>query len=139
MTEGLPQQTELVWVSTRRREPLSRWVPSLRDRDLRERLRRRTHLVRMLASAMNRISGCSPMGVRLSLDRLRERDAMELLEAFWREFLRGLRARLADVQADDLTPPALVHAGWPPVARTAATSGDALTPADRTRVRRKPH
>jgi transposase len=33
------------------------WVPSLDDRALRERLRRRMHLVRMRASAMNRIFG----------------------------------------------------------------------------------
>jgi transposase len=33
------------------------WIPSLDDRALRERLRRRTHLVRMRASAMNRIFG----------------------------------------------------------------------------------
>ena len=34
------------------------WIPSLDDRALRERLRRRTHLVRLRASAMNRISAC---------------------------------------------------------------------------------
>jgi transposase len=33
------------------------WIPSLDDRALRERLRRRMHLVRMRASAMNRIFG----------------------------------------------------------------------------------
>jgi hypothetical protein len=33
------------------------WIPSLDDRALRERLRRRTHLVRLRASAMNRIFG----------------------------------------------------------------------------------
>src|SRR5215207_3891907 len=33
------------------------WVPPLEDRELRERLRRRMHLVRMRASAMNRIFG----------------------------------------------------------------------------------
>ena len=56
------------------------WVPSLGDRELRERLRRRTHLVRMRASAMNRIFGLlTQWGLRLSLRRLREPDAMELL------------------------------------------------------------
>jgi transposase len=66
------------------------WVPSLSDRELRERLRRRTHLVRMRASAMNRIFGLlTQWGMRLSLDRLRQPDAMELLEqrgvpAVWR-------------------------------------------------------
>ena len=33
------------------------WVPSLEDRELRERLRRRMHLVRLRTSAMNRIFG----------------------------------------------------------------------------------
>jgi transposase len=56
------------------------WVPSLGDRELRERLRRRTHLVRMRASAMNRIFGLlTRWGLRMSLRRLREPDAMELL------------------------------------------------------------
>src|SRR5437764_14582160 len=56
------------------------WVPSLSDHELRERLRRRTHLVRMRASAMNRIFGLlTQWGLRLSLGRLRQPDAMELL------------------------------------------------------------
>jgi transposase len=56
------------------------WVPSLADRELRERLRRRMHLVRMRASAMNRIFGLlTQWGLRLSLSRLREPDAMALL------------------------------------------------------------
>ena len=66
------------------------WVPSLDDRALRERLRRRTHLVRLRASAMNRIFGLlTQWGLRMSLKRLRAPDAMELLaargvEATWR-------------------------------------------------------
>ena len=66
------------------------WVPSLGDRELRERLRRRTHLVRMRASVMNRIFGLlTQWGLRLSLRRLREPDALDLLEqrgvaAVWR-------------------------------------------------------
>src|SRR3982750_3255092 len=57
------------------------WVPSLDDRALRERLRRRMHLVRMRASAMNRIFGLlTQWGLRLSLQRLRAPDAMTLLE-----------------------------------------------------------
>jgi transposase len=48
------------------------WIPSLDDRALRERLRRRMHLVRMRASAMNRIFGLlTQFGLRLSLERLR--------------------------------------------------------------------
>ena len=58
------------------------WIPSLDDRALRERLRRRTHLVRMRASAMNRIFGLlTQWGLRLSLERLRAPDAMALLES----------------------------------------------------------
>jgi transposase len=58
------------------------WVPSLQDRALRERLRRRMHLVRMRASAQNRIFGLlTQWGLRLSVKRLREPDAMPLLEA----------------------------------------------------------
>ena len=66
------------------------WVPSLSDRELRERLRRRTHLVRMRASAMKRILGLlTQWGMRLWPGRLRQPDAMELLEqrglpAVWR-------------------------------------------------------
>jgi transposase len=66
------------------------WVPSLDDRALRERLRRRMHLVRMRASAMNRIFGLQTQwGLRISLQRLRAPDAIALLEqqgmpAVWR-------------------------------------------------------
>jgi transposase len=57
------------------------WVPPLEDRELRERLRRRMHLVRMRASAMNRIFGLlTQWGLRLSLKRLRAPDAMALLD-----------------------------------------------------------
>src|SRR5215213_11804384 len=66
------------------------WIPSLDDRALRERLRRRMQLVRMRASAMNRIFGLPPQwGLRISLQRLRAPDAMTMLEdrgmpAVWR-------------------------------------------------------
>src|SRR5215213_11493965 len=66
------------------------WVPPLEDRELRERLRRRMHLVRMRASAMNRIFGLQTQwGLRFSLRRLRAPDAMTVLErqgmpAVWR-------------------------------------------------------
>ena len=57
------------------------WVPALADRELRERLRRRMHLVRTRASAMNRIfAPRTQWGPRLSLKRLREPDAMTPLE-----------------------------------------------------------
>src|SRR3954447_1397430 len=58
------------------------WIASLDDRALRERLRRRMHLVRMRASAMNRVFGLlTQWGLRIRLERLRRADAIELLEA----------------------------------------------------------
>ena len=57
------------------------WVPSIEDRALRERLRRRTHLVKTRTSARNRIFGLlTQFGLRISHARLRKPDAMELLE-----------------------------------------------------------
>jgi transposase len=66
------------------------WVPSLEERALRERLRRRTHLVRLRTSAMNRTFGVlTQWGLRIPLERLRRPDAVDLLErhampAVWR-------------------------------------------------------
>ena len=58
------------------------WVPSIEDRELRERLRRRMHLVRMRASAQNRIFGLlTQWGQRRSLAALRAPDAMARLQA----------------------------------------------------------
>lgn len=57
------------------------WVPSFADRELRERLGRRMHLVRLRTSAMNRAHGVlTQFGVRMPFDRLREPGAGELLE-----------------------------------------------------------
>ena len=56
------------------------WIPSLEERELRERLRRRAHLVRLRTSAMNRVYGLGTQwGLRLSADRLRREDGLELL------------------------------------------------------------
>src|SRR5436190_410052 len=66
------------------------WLPPLEERALREQLRRRMHLVRLRASAMNRIFGLlTQWGLRISLERLRAPDGIELLadrgvEATWR-------------------------------------------------------
>jgi len=58
------------------------WLPSLDDRALRERLKRRMQLVRMRTMARNRIHGVpTQWGLKLSTTRLRQRDALELLEA----------------------------------------------------------
>jgi transposase len=57
------------------------WVPSLAERALKERLLRRMHLVRLRTSAKNRAHGVlTQFGVRLPLRRLRQPDALELLE-----------------------------------------------------------
>jgi transposase len=56
------------------------WVPSAEDRALRERLRRRMHLVRTRTAARNRIFGLlTQFGLRLSYRRLRRPDAIEFL------------------------------------------------------------
>ena len=66
------------------------WVPSEEDRAIRELLRRRTHLVKSRTSHRNRIFGLlTQFGLRISLKRLREPDASELLTrrgvpAVWR-------------------------------------------------------
>src|SRR5215216_4732232 len=57
------------------------WLPSLDERALRERLRRRMHLVRLRTSAKGRIFGLQTQwGVRISLARLRRADGLTLLE-----------------------------------------------------------
>jgi transposase len=58
------------------------WLPSLDDRALRERLKRRMHLVRMRTMARNRIHGVlSQWGLKLSVRRVRQPDGLTLLEA----------------------------------------------------------
>jgi transposase len=80
------------------------WVPPLEQRALREQLRRRMHLVRLRASAMNRIFGLlTQWGLRISLERLRAPDAMELLadrgvDATWR---RSIAEALAVIELLD--------------------------------------
>jgi transposase len=57
------------------------WLPSLDERALRERLRRRMHLVRLRTSAKARIAGLqSQWGIRTSLHRLRRADGLAPLE-----------------------------------------------------------
>jgi transposase len=70
------------------------WLPSLDERALRERLRRRMHLVRLRTSAKGRIFGLQTQwGVRVSLQRLRRGDGLTLLERagmpeVWRRSVR---------------------------------------------------
>src|SRR5438034_9362163 len=74
----------------RRRLVPALWLRSLDERALRERLRRRMHLVRLRTSAKGRIFGLQTQwGVRVSLERLRRGDGLTLLEragmpAVWR-------------------------------------------------------
>src|SRR6266498_2645570 len=57
------------------------WLPSLDERALRERLRRRMHLVRLRTSAKGRIFGLQTQwGVRVSLARLRRADGLALID-----------------------------------------------------------
>ena len=67
------------------------WVASLKDRAIKERLRRRAHLVKLRTSHRNRIFGLlTQFGLRISFTRLHQDDALELLErrgvpAVWRD------------------------------------------------------
>jgi transposase len=89
------------------------WLPSLDERALRERLRRRMHLVRLRTSAKGRIFGLQTQwGVRVSLARLRRADGLTLLERagvpeVWRRsvseclaLIDFLDARLEPLQAE---------------------------------------
>lgn len=79
------------------------WVASLADRAIRERLRRRAHLVKARTSARNRIFGLlTQFGLRISFSRLRRPDAMELLERWdlpevWRDSIAEHLAEIAEL------------------------------------------
>jgi transposase len=79
------------------------WIPSLSERELRERLRRRTHLVRLRTSASNRAFGLlTQWGLRVSLTNLRKPRALELLSergvpAVWLESIRTLLSVIDDL------------------------------------------
>jgi transposase len=72
------------------------WTPSLEDRQIREQLRRRMHVVRLRTSAKNRAFGLlTQWGVRVKLTRLRQADGLELLKrrgvgAEWRRSIQEL-------------------------------------------------
>lgn len=79
------------------------WVPTLHDRELRERLRRRAHLVRLRTSAMNRTFGLlTQWGLRASLSALRAPETLERfvedgLPPVWLESIRTLLAVIDDL------------------------------------------
>jgi transposase len=86
-----------VLAELRRRELVPElWLPSAEDRALRERLRRRAHLVKTRTAARNRIFGLlTQFGLRLSYARLREPAGIDLLErrgvpAVWRASIAEL-------------------------------------------------
>jgi transposase len=81
------------------------WVPSLAERANRERLRRRSHLIRLRTSATNRIFGLlTQWGLRRSLGALRKPGALdELAElgvpAVWLQSLITLLGVIDDLDA----------------------------------------
>ena len=80
------------------------WVATQTDRAIRERLRRRAHLVKLRTSARNRIFGLlTQFGLRVSFTRLRQDDAMELLERrnvpeVWRDSIAEHLSEIEDIQ-----------------------------------------
>jgi hypothetical protein len=88
-------------------------VPSFSDRELRERLNRRAHLIRLRTAAKNRVFGAlSQWGLRIPLRVLRKGDPMVVLEqcgvpAVWRRSVAEalavidiLDARIAPLEAE---------------------------------------
>jgi transposase len=79
------------------------WVPSLDDRAIRERLRRRRHLVRQRTSASNRIFGLlTQWGLRRSLTALRAPAGVDDLAdagvpAVWRDSIHTLLGVIDDL------------------------------------------
>jgi len=79
------------------------WVPSLDDRAIRERLRRRSHLVRLRTSAINRTFGLlTQWGLRMNLTALRKPEALEQLSesgvpVVWRQSIATLLGVIDDL------------------------------------------
>lgn len=79
------------------------WVPSLDDRAIRERLRRRSHLVRLRTSAINRTFGLlTQWGLRRNLTALRKPGALEELAEqgvpdVWRQSIATLLGVIDDL------------------------------------------
>jgi transposase len=79
------------------------WVPPLDDRAIRERLRRRSHLIRLRTSSINRTFGLlTQWGLRRNLSALRQPDALaELADRgvpeVWRESLAVLLGVIDDL------------------------------------------
>jgi transposase len=79
------------------------WVPSLEERAIRERLRRRSHLVRLRTSAINRTFGLQTQwGLRMNLTALRKPWALERLSEHgvpdvWRRSIATLLELIDDL------------------------------------------
>ncbi len=79
------------------------WVPALSERELRERLRRRAHLVRLRTSATNRAFGLlTQWGLRVGLTTLRKPGALEQLSErgvppVWLESIKTLLSVIDDL------------------------------------------
>ena len=79
------------------------WVPPLDDRAIRERLRRRSHLIRLRTSAINRTFGLQTQrGLRRNLTALRKAGALEELAEHgvpevWRHSIATLLAVIDDL------------------------------------------
>jgi transposase len=79
------------------------WVPSLDDRAIRERLRRRAHLIRLRTSAINRTFGLQTQwGLRRNLTALRKPGALDELAghgmpAVWRHSIATLLGVIDDL------------------------------------------
>jgi len=80
------------------------WVASAEDRAIRERLRRRAHLVKLRTSHRNRIFGLlTQFGLKVSFTRLRQPGALELLERrgvpeVWRDSIAEHLAQIDELQ-----------------------------------------
>jgi transposase len=79
------------------------WVPSLDERAMRERLRRRAHLVRLRTSAVNRTFGLQTQwGLGMGITALRRPGALDLLAdhgmpAVWRQSIATLLELIDDL------------------------------------------
>jgi transposase len=100
------------------------WLPSLDQRALRERLRRRLHPVRLRTSTKARISGLQTQwGVRVSLARLRRADGLTLLK----------RAGVPDVWRRSVSEClAVIDSSTPASSRSTPSPGRSPTPTERT-------
>ena len=80
------------------------WVASLEDRAIKERLRRRAHLVKLRTSHRNRIFGLlTQFGLRISFTRLHQPDGIELLErrgvpSVWRDSIAEHLSQIDELQ-----------------------------------------